>query len=254
MTTSTPIEDEVRAQLETLGLSGAGEIHRNLAPTELSARSLARGDGILAANGALVVKTGEPSGRSPEDRFIVEEPEAADVLWGAVNKPCTPALFEKLLGKARGYLHDRDLYVFDGFAGAECNYRLPVRIVADATWHALFAHTLFVRPAPIELEDFAAGFTVINCGALRASSDIDSTRSSVYVGISFSRRLVLILGSMYGGEMKKAIFTVMNYLLPRRSVLPCTARPTPARTATWPSSSARPAPARRPSPPTRCAG
>ena len=220
MTLGSTIEDAVRTQLETLGLSGAGEIHRNLAPAALIARSLARGEGILAANGALVVKTGEPSGRSPENRFIVEEPEAADVLWGAVNKPCTPALFEKLLGKARGYLHDRDLYVFDGFAGAERNYRLPVRIVADATWHALFAHTLFVRPAPIELEDFTPGFTVISCGALRASSDIDGTRSSVYVGISFSRRLVLILGSMYGGEMKKAIFTVMNYLLPPRNVLP----------------------------------
>ena len=220
MTTSTTIANDVRAQLETLGLSGAGEIHRNLAPAALIARSLARGEGILAANGALVVKTGEPSGRSPEDRCIVKEAESADVLWGKINKPCSAALFEKLLGKARGYLHDRDLYVFDGFAGAERNYRLPVRIVADASWHALFAHTLFVRPAPIELEDFTPGFTVINCGALRASADIDGTRSSVYVGISFKRQLVLILGSLYGGEMKKAIFTVMNYLLPPRNVLP----------------------------------
>ena len=220
MTLGSTIEDAVRTQLETLGLSGAGEIHRNLAPAALIARSLARGEGIIAANGALVVKTGEPSGRSPEDRFIVEEPEAADVLWGAVNKPCTPALFEKLLGKARGYLHDRDLYVFDGFAGAERNYRLPVRIVADASWHALFAHTLFVRPAPIELEDFAPGFTVINCGALRASADFDGTRSSVFVAISFSKNIVLILGSMYGGEMKKSIFSVMNCLLPQRNVLP----------------------------------
>ncbi|MDH4140804.1 MAG: phosphoenolpyruvate carboxykinase (ATP), partial [Coriobacteriia bacterium] len=136
------------------------------------------------------------------------------------NKPCKPALFDRLLDKARGYLHDRDLYVFDGFAGAERTYRLPIRVVADATWHALFANTLFVRPTQIELEDFEPGFTVINCGALRASSDFDGTRSSVFVGISFTRKLVLILGSMYGGEMKKAIFTVMNYLLPQRNVLP----------------------------------
>ena len=213
-------EREVRAQLDSLGLGGTGEIHRNLAPAALVARSLARAEGILADNGALVVKTGEPSGRSPSDRFIVDEPEAAEVQWGDVNRACTPALFEKLLGKASGYMHDRDLYVFDGFAGAERNYRLPVRIVTDATWHALFAHTLFVRPAPIELADFTPGFTVINCGALRASSDIDGTRSSVFVGISFKRRMVLILGSMYGGETKKAIFTVMNYLLPQREVLP----------------------------------
>jgi phosphoenolpyruvate carboxykinase (ATP) len=134
--------------------------------------------------------------------------------------PCKPALFDRLLDKARGYMHDRDLYVFDGFAGAERTYRLPIRVVADATWHALFANTLFVRPTQIELEDFEPGFTVINCGALRASADFDGTRSSVFVGISFTRKLVLILGSMYGGEMKKAIFSVMNYLLPQRNVLP----------------------------------
>ena len=219
---SIPLADDViRGQLAELGLAGSGAVHRNLPPAELIARSLARDEGILAANGALVVKTGEPSGRSPEDRFIVEEgPAAEQICWGDVNKPCQPALFDRLLDKARGYLHDRDLYVFDGFAGAERTYRLPIRVVADATWHALFADTLFVRPTPIELEDFVPGFTVVNCGALRASADFDGTRSSVFVGISFTRKLVLILGSMYGGEMKKAIFSVMNYLLPQRNVLP----------------------------------
>jgi len=211
----------VREQLEKLGLGGKGAIHRNLPPAELIARSLARAEGILAANGALVVKTGEPSGRSPKDRVIVEQSPVKDqISWGDINVPCTEALFDKLLDKARGYLHDRDLYVFDGFAGAERTYRLPIRVVADATWHALFANTLFVRPTPIELEDFAPGFTVINCGALRASADFDGTRSSVFVAISFSKKIVLILGSMYGGEMKKSIFSVMNCLLPKRNVLP----------------------------------
>ena len=213
--------DEIRGQLAELGLAGTGVVHRNLPPAELIARSLARGEGILAANGALVVKTGEPSGRSPEDRVIVEEgPAAEQICWGDVNRPCQPALFDRLLDKARGYLHGRDLYVFDGFAGAERTYRLPIRIVADATWHALFADTLFVRPTPIELADFVPGFTVINCGALRASADFDGTRTSVFIGVNFTRKLVLILGSMYGGEMKKAIFSVMNYLLPQRNVLP----------------------------------
>ncbi|HZL07129.1 MAG TPA: phosphoenolpyruvate carboxykinase (ATP), partial [Coriobacteriia bacterium] len=221
MTAEAHPTDRVRGQLIELGFAGRGPIHRNLAPAELIARSLARGEGILAANGALVVKTGEPSGRSPQDRFIVEEdPFAEQIDWGEVNQPCKPALFDRLLDKARGYLHDRDLYVFDGFAGAERNYRLPIRVVADATWHALFANTLFVRPTEIELRDFAPGFTVINCGPLRASADFDGTRSSVFVGVSLSRKLVLILGSMYGGEMKKAIFSVMNYLLPQRNVLP----------------------------------
>jgi len=215
------IDEVMRTQLAELGLSGSGAVHRNLPPAELIARSLARGEGILAANGALVVKTGEPSGRSPKDRFIVEDgPTADQICWGEINQPCQPALFDRLLDKARGYLHDRDLYVFDGFAGAERTYRLPIRVVADATWHALFADTLFVRPTPTELEDFVPGFTVINCGALRASSDFDGTRSSVFIGVSFTRKVVLILGSMYGGEMKKSIFSVMNYLLPQRNVLP----------------------------------
>jgi phosphoenolpyruvate carboxykinase (ATP) len=221
MTTAPLGIDLVREQLSELGLASNGVVHRNLPPAELVARSLARGEGILAANGALVVKTGEPSGRSPDDRVIVEEgPAAEHVCWGDFNRPCQPALFDRLLDKARGYLHSRDLYVFDGFAGAERTYRLPIRIVADASWHALFANTLFVRPTQIELEDFEPEFTVINCGALRASADFDGTRTSVFVGISFTRKLILILGSMYGGEMKKAIFSVMNYLLPQRGVLP----------------------------------
>ena len=222
MTKASPtVDDQVRAQLEELGLAGSGAVHRNLPPAELIARSLARNEGILAANGALVVRTGEPSGRSPNDRVIVEESPAADqVCWGDINLPCKPALFDRLLDKARGYLHDRDLYIFDGFAGAERTYRLPIRVVADATWHALFATTLFVRPTAIELADFDPGFTVIACGALRASADFDGTRTSVFVGISFRRKLVLILGSMYGGEIKKAVFTVMNYLMPQRDVLP----------------------------------
>ena len=211
----------VSSQIEALGMAGGGEIHRNLPPAELIARALARGEGILAANGALVVKTGAPTGRSPEDRVLVmEEPGDDQIYWGDVNRPCRPELFERLLNKARGYLHDRDLYVFDGFAGAERTYRLPVRVIADATWHALFAATLFVRPTPAELDDFTPEFTIINCGALRASADFDGTRSTVFVGISFTRKIILILGSMYGGEITKAIFSVMNYLLPRRNVLP----------------------------------
>lgn len=219
---ATSTDARVLSQLAELGLgSGTGAVHRNLPPAELIARSLARGEGILAANGALVIVTGEPSGRSPNDRFVVEEDETRDLIdWGDVNRPCQPALFDRLLDKARGFLHDRDLYVFDGFAGAERTYRLPIRIVADATWHALFANTQFVRPSAIELEDFEPGFTVVDCGALRANPDFDGTRSSVFVGIDVRRKLVLILGTMYGGEMKKAIFTVMNLLLPQRDVLP----------------------------------
>jgi len=210
---------DVRAQIGSLGIT-VGSVHRSLPAAELTARSLARQEGILAANGALVVRTGARTGRSPADRFIVAEPAADGVAWSDENRQCSPELFDRLLRKASTYLHDREVFVFDGYVGADKAYRLPIRVVADAEWHALFAHTLFLQPTPIELEDFAPGFTVINCGALHADSDVDGTRSAVFVGISFSRRVVLILGTMYAGEMKKALFTVMNYLLPPRGVLP----------------------------------
>ena len=227
-------EQTVRAQLADAGLS-VGVIHRNLPAPELTARALARSEGILAANGALVVTTGARTGRSPADRYIVDEPEADGVDWGGANQACSPAYFERQLRRASEYLRRRQVYVFDGFVGAEPAYRLPIRVVADATWHALFAHTLFVRPEPIDLEGFRPGFTVVDVGALPAEPDDgvggvgggaaappagDPSGSSVFVGICFRRRLVLVMGSLYGGEMKKALFTVMNFLLPPRNVLP----------------------------------
>jgi phosphoenolpyruvate carboxykinase (ATP) len=210
---------DVKAELGELGLS-VREVHLNLPPAELTARALAREEGILAANGALVVKTGARTGRSPADRFIVDEPEAASVAWSDVNQRCSPEQFDRLLKKAAGHLGDRDVFVFEGFVGADREHRLPVRIVAEKAWHALFAHTLFLRPEPVDLEDFAPGFTVIACGSCHTDPDVDGTRSAVFVGISFRRRIVLVLGTQYAGEIKKALFTVMNYLLPEKGVLP----------------------------------
>ena len=210
---------QARAQLKNIGLT-VGSVHRNLPAAELTARSLARQEGILAANGALVVQTGARTGRSPADRFIVDEPAADDVAWSDVNQQCTPELFDRMLRKASTYLHSREVFVFDGYAGADKAYRLPIRVVADTAWHALFAQTLFLQPIPIEQEGFVPGFTIVDCGALHADPDVDGTRSAVFIGISFSRRMVLIFGTMYAGEMKKAVFTIMNYLLPPRGVLP----------------------------------
>ncbi len=241
-------EQTVHGQLEEAGLR-VGPVHRNLPAPELTARSLARREGILAANGALVVTTGERTGRSPADRYIVDEPEAAGVDWGGPNKPCSPEFFERQLQRAGERLRKREAYVFDGYVGAEPAYRMPIRVVARATWHALFAHTLFVRPEPVDLEGFTPGFTVIQCGELPADEAPPETAagpgsgtaavagdaageppSPVFVGISFKRRLVLILGTMYGGEIKKALFSVMNYLLPERDVLPMHCSATAGRT------------------------
>lgn len=222
-------EPAVRAQLAAADIT-VGPVHRNLPAPELIARSLARGEGIFAANGALVVTTGERTGRSPADRYIVDEPEAADVAWGGANKPCTPEFFDRQVRRLSDYLRRREVYAFDGFIGAEPTFRTPIRVVTRASWHGLFAHTLFVRPEPIDLEDFAPAFTVIACGELPVDARPESQEnedsspgdrpSPVFVGISFSRRLIIIQGTMYGGEIKKALFTAMNYLLPTRNVLP----------------------------------
>ena len=222
-------EPAVRAQLAEADIT-VGPVHRNLPAPELIARSLARGEGIFAANGALVVTTGERTGRSPADRYIVDEPEAAEVAWGGPNHPCTPEFFDRQVRRVSDYLRRREVYVFDGFIGAEPTYRTPIRVVTRASWHGLFAHTLFVRPEPIDLEDFEPAFTVIECGELPvdarpaepdgAETDDGDRPSPVFVGVCLSRRLVIILGTMYGGEMKKALFTAMNYLLPKRGVLP----------------------------------
>ena len=212
----------VRDDLAAAGLAGVGEIHRNLPYAELVARSLARKEGILASNGALVVHTGLRTGRSPHDRFIVDTKAVHDTVdWGAINKPCSRRVFDHLLDKASAFLQHRESFVFDGYAGADPGYRQPIRVVAEATWHALFAHTLFLQPTSVELrESFAPAITVIDCGALTASPKVDGARSEAFVGIDFERRLVLIVGTMYAGEIKKSVFTLLNYLLPERDVLP----------------------------------
>ena len=214
--------DSVRGDLAEAGLTGVGQIYRNLPYAELVARSLARKEGILASNGALVVRTGLRTGRSPHDRFIVDSKAVHDsVDWGATNKPCSRRVFDHLLDKASAFLQHRESFVFDGYAGADPAFRQPIRVVCEATWHALFAHTLFLQPTSVDLrERFAPAITVIDCGALTASPKVDGARSEAFVGIDLERRLVLIVGTMYAGEIKKSVFTLLNYLLPERDVLP----------------------------------
>ncbi|MDI6741053.1 MAG: phosphoenolpyruvate carboxykinase (ATP), partial [Candidatus Edwardsbacteria bacterium] len=222
---------DIRKELDAIGIKNPKEIHRNLAPAQLIERSLAAGEGMLASNGALVVKTGERTGRSPNDKFIVEEPSTKEfvveepstkdqIAWGKVNVKCDAAQFDKLLHKSFAYLQNRGLYVFDGFAGADPKYRLAVRVITDTAWHCLFARTLFLRPTAQEMESFTPGFTVMGCGALRAHTALDGTRSDVFVGVNFEKKTNLVIGSMYGGEIKKSIFTILNYLLPQQGVLP----------------------------------
>ena len=211
--------------IENLDVSGAtikpSKIYRNLAPAELVEHTLKKDAGALTRSGALRVSTGKHTGRSPKDKFLSEDPDYSEqIWWGEVNQPIKPESFEGLLAKVTSYLNDKELYVFDGFAGADPQYRLSLRVINEVAWHNLFAHQLFLRPSPQELKDHQAEFTVISAPNFKANPEEDGTRSEAFVLLSFARKLVIIGGTNYAGEIKKSIFTVMNYLMPERNVLP----------------------------------
>jgi phosphoenolpyruvate carboxykinase (ATP) len=198
-----------------------GTVHRNLSTPALVEEALARGEGKLAANGALVVATGERTGRSPKDRYVIDTPEVhSDVWWGEVNVAMDEARFERLFERVKTHLALRDQFVFDGFAGADPQYRLPVRIITEKAWHSLFGRTLFLRPTRADLETHRPEYTVIDACECLADPALDGTRSGTFVVLSFSRKMVLIGGTHYGGEIKKSIFAVMNWLLPQKGVFP----------------------------------
>jgi phosphoenolpyruvate carboxykinase (ATP) len=209
-----------RHGLEELHLS-ARRIYWNLPAAQLYEHAIARGEARLAAGGPLVATTGAHTGRSPNDKFVVREPGTeAEIWWGAVNRPIGGEELERILGRMRSHLADRDLFVFDGWAGADPQFRLPVRVVTEKAWHNLFARNMFLdEREPAVLADFRPGFTVLDAPGCRAHPDTDGTRSGTFILVDFARRLVLIGGTEYAGEIKKSIFSVMNYLLPRQGVL-----------------------------------
>ena len=198
-----------------------GRVHRNLSASQLVAVSLARGESKLAANGALVAYTGSRTGRSPKDKFTVQDDRTRDkVNWGRVNQPFDPAKFDALLERVIAYLADRDIYVQDLFGGADPAYRLPVQLTSEYAWHSLFVRQLFLRPSAEELKAHKPEFTVIAAPEFEAVPERDGTRSSTFILVNFTRKIVLIGGTKYAGEMKKCIFGVLNFLLPACDVLP----------------------------------
>jgi phosphoenolpyruvate carboxykinase (ATP) len=175
----------------------------------------------VADNGALVVSTGIHTGRSPKDRYIVAEPNVKELIhWGGINQPLDPAVFASLAGKVRTYLQNRELFVFDGGACADPAHRLAIRVVAEKAWHALFVRCLLMRPSEAELRGFAPDFTILVAADLHLTPAIDGTRSDIVIALSFTERLVLIAGTQYAGEIKKSVFSILNYLLPQRGVFP----------------------------------
>jgi phosphoenolpyruvate carboxykinase (ATP) len=202
-------------------LASGPQVQCNLPVAQLVETALLRGEAHLAANGALVAYTGPRTGRSPKDKFIVDDAIThAAVDWGRVNQPFAPDRFEALLERATGYLRDRNLFIQDLFCGADPVYRLPIRVIAEYAWQALFVQQLFVRPEPAELKAHTPEFTVIAAPGFEAVPERDGTRSGAFIIADFTRRIVLIGGTAYAGEMKKSIFGVMNFLVPQRNVLP----------------------------------
>jgi phosphoenolpyruvate carboxykinase (ATP) len=200
---------------------GAENVCKNLSPTLLIEKAILRGEGMLTANGAFAARTGKYTGRSPEDKYIVgSEATNPEIDWSKVNKPFDWEKFEPLFRRVLVHLADRDLFVVDGYAGASPSYRLPVRVITEMAWHNLFARTVLIRPTPEELADFEPAFTIVDVSRFHAVPDVDGTRSETFIILDFESRICLIGGTEYAGEIKKAVFTILNYLLPVRGVLP----------------------------------
>jgi len=207
--------------MQKLEIPFTGNLHYNLSVADLVEHAIERGEGKLVSNGALVAETAPYTGRSPKDKAIVKEPSSeSDIDWGEVNVPVSAEAFDKLYNRVLAYLQNRCVYVTDCFGGTDPRYRLPVRFVTEAAWHALFVKQLLVRPTPDELANHIPEFTIIDAGNFRADPTIDGTKSDVFIWINFARRVVIIGGTRYAGEMKKTVFTLLNYLLPKQGVMP----------------------------------
>ena len=210
-----------RFGLEDQGILNYRHAFWNQPAVVLVEESLRRGEGRLAEGGALVVETGQYTGRSPNDKFIVEEAGSRDkIWWGPVNRPMGEAEFDAMHRRMLDYFQGRELFVRDCWAGADPAYRLAVRVVTESAWHSLFTANMFLKPDAGALETFEPSFTILHAPGLQAVPARDRTKSEVFILVNFAKRLVLIGGSRYAGEIKKSVFSILNYLLPERGVLP----------------------------------
>ena len=207
--------------LEQLGILNPKAVYRNLEPAQLVEHALRRGEGQLSNTGALCVRTGKYTGRSPNDKFIVDsEGVHDDIAWGKINVPTTQAVFDALYEKMVAYLQNREIFVFDGFAGADTRHTKAFRIVNELASQNLFIHQLLLRPTAEQLADYKADFTIICVPGFKCDPQRDHTHSEAAIMIDYEKKLVLIAGSQYAGEIKKSVFSVMNYLMPKEGVFP----------------------------------
>ncbi len=207
--------------LDTHKLRNLKIMNWNLPTPALYEEALKRNEALLAHLGPLVVRTGQFTGRSPNDKFIVDEPTSRGCIWwGDVNRPITEERFDELHRRMASYLQGKDVFVQDCYCGADPDFRLSVRIITQYAWHSLFARNMFILPEPEELAAFEPEFVVLDCPGFHAFPEFDKTNSDAFILVNFAKKLVLIGGTEYAGEIKKSVFTAMNYFLPFEDVLP----------------------------------
>ncbi|HKJ46195.1 MAG TPA: phosphoenolpyruvate carboxykinase (ATP) [Balneolales bacterium] len=206
--------------LDYLGLGENKNLKWNLTPAELYEEAICNKEAILTKDMALRVLTGKYTGRSPKDKFIIDESSVHDDIdWGKINQPLSSEAFDNLHAKMVDYMKDKNLYIMDTFAGADPDYRLPIRVVSEAAYHALFSYNMFRRPSKSELKEHKPDFTILAAPSFFADPKEDGTRTGTFILVSFEKKLILIGGTLYSGEVKKGIFSVMNYLLPKKGVM-----------------------------------
>ena len=212
--------DKFLSQIQDFGINPS-KIYRNLSVDDLVQTAVARNEGVINSTGSLSVNTGKYTGRSPDDRFIVYDDKTSNTIdWGKINHQFQSEKFEKILEKMKHFVDGKDLFVFDGFVGADKENQLSIRVINDHVWQSLFARQLFIRPSKEELENHKPEFTVMCINDFEAIPKVDGTISNVFILIDLTRKIVLIGGTQYAGEMKKSMFGVMNFLLPDRGVFP----------------------------------
>ena len=217
---SENISEVFSSQIEKFGIKPS-KIHRNYSAEKLVEMAVQKNEGVVTSTGSLSVNTGKYTGRSPEDRFIIyDELTHNTVDWGKINKQFPSEKFEKILESMKKSVENKELFIFDGFIGADPENRLSVRVINDHAWQNLFVHQLFIRPSKAELQSHEPEFTVMCINDFDAIPEIHGTRSNAFILINLSKKIVLIGATNYAGEMKKAMFSVMNYIMPAKGVFP----------------------------------
>ena len=212
--------DSFLAQIEQFGIRPSA-VHRNLCAKDLMHQTVKRNEGVICSTGSITVNTGKYTGRSPDDRYIVDDATTHDTVdWGKINHPFPSDKFDELFARIKEHTNEKELFVFDGFSGADPAHRLPLRVINDRAWQSLFSSCMFIRPTQEELDAHRPDLTIMCINDFESVPERDGTASNVFIIINLAKKIVIIGGTKYAGEIKKSVFAVMNYILPSRGVFP----------------------------------